>query len=159
MVNRRRVFQIVAATAALVAYATVVVGGTVRSEGAGLGCGSDWPLCNGGVFPDLSNPTVALEFTHRLVALAAGIVALFVLILAFLWYRRDRRILFLSMSTFLLVVAQALLGAVTVQTELDPTVVTIHLAVGTATFAAALSLALVTLMHPPGKPSGEGAPG
>ena len=157
MANRRRVFELMAVASAVVTYATVIVGGTVRSAGAGMGCGPDWPFCNGSVIPDLSNPDVAIEFSHRVVAFATGIVVLLTLVLAFLWYRADRRILFLSLSTFLLVVAQALLGAVTVQTGLNSAVVTFHLAVGTATFAAALALALVTLMHPPGKPAGEGS--
>jgi len=157
MANRRRLFELMAVASAIVTYATVIVGGTVRSAGAGMGCGADWPFCNGAVIPDLSNPDVAIEFSHRVVAFATGIVVLLTLILAFLWYRTDRRILFLSLSTFLLVVAQALLGAVTVQTELNSAVVTFHLAVGTATFAAALALAIVTLMHPPGKAAGEGS--
>ncbi|MFA5896002.1 MAG: COX15/CtaA family protein [Thermoplasmata archaeon] len=153
--NRRRVFQIVAVASAVVAYATVIVGGTVRSAGAGMGCGADWPLCNGSIIPDLSDPETAIEFSHRVVALSAGIVFLLTLVLAFLWYRKDKRILFLSVSSFLLVVAQALLGALTVQTDLSPVLVTAHLAVGTATFAAALALALIALMHPPGTPADE----
>ncbi len=157
MVDRRRVFQFVAFASAIVTYATVIVGGTVRSSGAGMGCGADWPFCNGAVIPNLSDPNVAIEFSHRVVALATGIVVLVTLLLAFLWYRKDRRILFLSASTFLLVVAQALLGALTVQSDLNGGFVTAHLAVGTATFAAALALAIVTLMHPPGKASDEGS--
>ncbi len=157
MVSRRRVFELMVIASAIVTYATVVVGGTVRSAEAGMGCGADWPFCNGAVFPDLSNPKVAIEFSHRVVALATGLVVLLTLVLAFLWYRTDRRILFLSLSTFLLVVAQALLGAVAVQTDLNGDIVTLHLAVGTATFASALALALVTLMHPPKKTEAEGA--
>ncbi len=157
MVPRRRVFEFMVVASAIVTYATVIVGGTVRSAGAGMGCGADWPFCNGSIIPDLSNPDVAIEFSHRVVAFATGIVVLLTLVLAFLWYRQDRRILLLSLSTFLLVVGQALLGAVTVQTDLNAAVVTVHLAVGTATFAAALALALVTLMHPPGKSADDGS--
>src|SRR3972149_1400045 len=130
MANRRRVFELMAVASAVVTYATVIVGGTVGPAGAGMGCGPDWPFCNGSVIPDLSNPDVAIEFSHRVVAFATGIVVLLTFVLAFLWDRTDRRILFLSLSPLPRVVAQAPPGAVGVQTELESAVVTFHLAVG-----------------------------
>ena len=56
-IDRRRLLQVVAILGALFAYATIVVGGTVRGMGAGLAC-PDWPLCNGSVVPDLTDGNV-----------------------------------------------------------------------------------------------------
>ena len=156
--NRRRVFQIVALAGAIAAYLAIIVGGDVRSSGAGMACGASWPLCSGGLIPNLSNPQVAIEFAHRVIAFVTSLVILFTLILALLWYRQDRRILTLSVASMVLLVAQVLLGMVTVQSDLEGPIVTAHLALGTATFATALVLAVVSLMPPAAKPAAEGAP-
>lgn len=157
--NRRRVFQILALAGALAAYLTIIVGGDVRSSGSGMACGSDWPLCKGAVVPNLGDPQVLVEFSHRILAAATSVLLLATLVLAFLWFRKELRIVSLSVASLALVVAQALLGAVTVQRDLDPTVVTAHLALATATFATALSLAIVALVNPPAKPAAGSTPG
>ncbi len=151
--DRRRTFQIVVIASMLAAYLTIVVGGDLTASNAGFACGESWPFCPGGVIPDLSQPGVAIEFTHRVVAFATSLLILVTLILAFLWFRRDWRIFSLSLTTFLLLFAQVLLGMVTVQSDLNPWVVTAHLAIGTATFAAALVLAVVLFLAPPRTPS------
>jgi len=157
--NRRRIFQIVAIAGAFAAYLTIIIGGDVRSSEAGLACGASWPLCSGGLIPDLSNPNVAIEFAHRVIAFVTSLVILTTLILALLWYRTDRRVLLLAIASMVLLVSQVILGMVTVQSDLNGAVVTAHLALGTATFATALVLAVVSLMPSPPKPAIEGAPG
>lgn len=157
--DRRRVFQVVAVLATLMAYLTIVVGGDLTASEAGMACGESWPLCPGGVIPDLSQPGVIIEFTHRVVAFATSLLLLIELVLAFLWFRRDGPILYLSLTAFLLLVAQVILGMVTVQSRLDPAVVTAHLAIGTATFAVALVLAVVAWKARPAMQSPEVALG
>lgn len=156
--NRRRIFQFVAIASAVAAYLTIIVGGDVRSSGAGLACGSDWPLCNGGVIPNLSDPSVLIEFSHRILAAATSVLLLATLLLAFFWFRKDLRIVSLAVTSFALVLSQALLGAVTVQTDLNPTIVTAHLALATATFAAALVLAVLSFVPPSAKPAAGDTP-
>ncbi len=156
--DRRRVFQVVVILAAAMAYLTIVVGGDLTASNAGFACGESWPFCPGGIIPDLSQPGVAIEFTHRVVAFTTSLLILITLILAFLWYRREARIFFLSVVSFLLLAAQVVLGMVTVQSVLNPAVVTAHLAVGTATFAAVLVLAVLSFMRPPPIPKASGSP-
>lgn len=156
--NRLRVFQVVVILATVMAYLTVVVGGDLTASEAGMACGESWPLCPGGVIPDLSQPGVIIEFTHRVVAFMTSILILLALILALLWYRRQRWIFLLAVTSFLLLVAQVILGMMTVQSGLSPAVVTAHLALGTATFAAALVLGVLTLLPPPAGPLRQGAP-
>ncbi len=156
--DRRRVFQVVVILAAAMAYLTIVVGGDLTASNAGFACGDSWPFCPGGIIPDLSQPGVAIEFTHRVVAFATSLLILLTLILAFLWYRRDARIFFLSVVSFLLLAAQVVLGMATVQSVLDPAVVTAHLAVGTATFAAVLVLAVLSFIRAGQAPQVSGSP-
>lgn len=157
--DRRRVFQVLAIVAAVAAYLTVIVGGDVRSDVAGMACGESWPFCAGGIIPDLSNPKVAIEFAHRVIAFATSLLILAALILAFVWFRNEKRVLYLALASMVLLVAQVILGMVTVQSQLDPNVVTAHLALGTATFAATLVLAVVSLMTLPARPRAEAVAG
>ena len=146
--DRRRFYQVVAILAAVCAYATIVLGGTVRGMDAGLAC-TDWPLCNGSIVPNLGDPLVAVEYAHRLVAAVTSLSLLLTAVLAVLWYRRDLRLVLLSLVAFGILVAQVWLGALTITSSLNWVIVTIHLALGTATFAFGLLVALFALRLPP----------
>ena len=143
-IDRRRLLQVVAILGALFAYATIVVGGTVRGMGAGLAC-PDWPLCNGSVVPDLTDGNVLVEFIHRFVAALTGLFMLSTLIAALVWFRSEMPVVTLSIMSFGVLVIQVGVGAITITSDNDWVVVTIHLALGTATLASALIVALVSL--------------
>ena len=123
--------------AAACTYLLIVLGAVVRITGSGLGCGDHWPLCNGHLFPPLSDPPTVIEWSHRLVA---ALVSILVLALAVLDWRRA------SIAGGLLVV-QILLGAVTVKTGLTPVMVILHLA------TAMLLLAALIVAARPGRRS------
>ena len=55
--------------AVVVTYLQLVFGGIVRITGSGMGCGDHWPKCNGSWIPPFTQPTVMIEWTHRLMAL------------------------------------------------------------------------------------------
>ncbi len=143
-IDQRRFLQVVAILGAVCAYATIVVGGTVRGVGAGLAC-PDWPLCNGSVVPDLADTGILVEYVHRLVASLTGLFMLFTVVAAAVWFRNEMRIVTLSIMSFAILVTQVAVGALTITSENDWRIVTIHLALGTATFASALIVALVSL--------------
>jgi len=143
-IDRRRLLRVVAILGALFAYATIVVGGTVRGMDAGLAC-PDWPLCNGSVVPNLADARILVEYIHRLVAALTGLFMLSTLVAAVLWFRAEMRIVMLSVMSFAILVTQVAVGALTITSENDWVVVTIHLALGTATLASALIVSLVSL--------------
>jgi heme a synthase len=102
-----------------VAYTHLVFGAIVRISGSGMGCGDNWPKCYGHWFPPLDQPTLVVEWTHRLLA-ALLLVALVSLAIG-AWRRRDEPgvrgaggVLALAGTAPLLWFAPALLGAVTV---------------------------------------------
>jgi len=142
--DRRRLFQVIAILAAGFAYATIVVGGTVRSMGAGLAC-PDWPLCHGAVVPNVSDPHIAVEYAHRLVAALTSLFLFLSMLFALLWFRSELRLVTLSTMGVAVLVTQVAIGALTITSRLDPLVVTAHLALGTATFGFTLMLAIVSL--------------
>ena len=100
----------------MAAFAQVTLGGVVRATGSGLGC-PDWPLCHGSIVPPFELTTL-IEYSHRLAATAVGILVLGVAVLAWLFHRSNQWVLAPSILGFLLVLAAAMLGGVTVWTEL-----------------------------------------
>jgi cytochrome c oxidase assembly protein subunit 15 len=113
-------------------YILIVIGGYVTTSNSGLGCGESWPLCKGAVFPSLNNPEVVIEFTHRLFNSVVGVFILGLAIVAWTRYRKENSIVILSTTSLVALIAQVLLGMVTVTTSLNPVVSDAHLALASA---------------------------
>jgi cytochrome c oxidase assembly protein subunit 15 len=72
----------IATTSVALTYLHLVFGGIVRITGSGMGCGDHWPRCNGSWIPPFNDPTVMIEWTHRLLALLVILSVLWLLIAA-----------------------------------------------------------------------------
>src|SRR5262245_17982079 len=126
----------------LLAAATVVLlaaGALVTSTGSGLSV-PDWPLSFGRVMPPMVGG-VLFEHGHRMVA---GTVGLLTVVMAFWYARREprrepRRLAFIALAA---VVAQGLLGGLTVLLRLPPAVSVLHACIAQAFFALVVTLAL-----------------
>jgi len=132
----------------------IATGGAVRLTGSGLGCPT-WPLCT----PDSLVPTPALvdegvhsliEFGNRLMSPLLGVLALALLILV--WpLRSARRDLFvLSWIVMAGIVAQAIVGGITVWTGLNPFIVGFHY-VASLVLVCITTVLLVRLDATPGR--------
>jgi cytochrome c oxidase assembly protein subunit 15 len=117
----------------------VLTGAAVRLTGSGLGCPT-WPKCYGNYYPPLNTHSV-IEFSNRVVSvpvvLAAG--AAWLGALRRRPYRRD--LVWLSALLPLGVVAQAVMGGLTVKGELDYGWVMGHFALSMLILVAAVVLA------------------
>jgi cytochrome c oxidase assembly protein subunit 15 len=129
------------AVATLVANVVIVVtGGAVRLTGSGLGCPT-WPRCSGGSFVvhDALGVHGLVEFSNRMLTfvLAALVIATWVTVMRLRPHRSSLR----RLATVLLlgVPAQALLGGVTVLSDLNPWVVALHLLLSLAIIAVAVT--------------------
>jgi cytochrome c oxidase assembly protein subunit 15 len=120
-----------ACLAALLANTLIVVtGGAVRLTNSGLGCPT-WPECTGGSLVPVSTLGYhsIIEFSNRLLTYAVT-AAVGVAILAALFQRPRRPILVkLSWALFFGVVAQAVIGGISVLTKLAPEWVAVHMCV------------------------------
>ncbi|MGH3873142.1 MAG: COX15/CtaA family protein [Pseudonocardiaceae bacterium] len=99
-----------------------VTGSVVRVTGSGLGCPT-WPQCFPGSLVPQPHPDVAalnqwIEFGNRLLTGMVGLVGLACLVVALLIRPRRRRLVLLAATMPLGVVAQAVLGGITVLTGL-----------------------------------------
>src|SRR5213076_732370 len=86
---------------AVCTYLLIVLGAVVRISGSGMGCGDHWPLCNGDLFPSLTDIPTVIEWSHRLVA---GVVSILVVGLVVLDWRR-------AWPALALLIVQIILGA------------------------------------------------
>ena len=129
-----KAFRALTVATALVTYALVVLGGVVRVSGSGLGC-PDWPLCHGRLLPPL-NLHAIIEYSHRTTASLASALIVLTAAVALLAWRKRRDIVIPAMVAFGLLVAQVVLGAITVRLELPPMIVLAHLATAMALLAA-----------------------
>lgn len=121
---RVRVF----AWASLVSQIVIIgTGGAVRLTGSGLGCPT-WPRCTEESF--ISTPEMGIhgiiEFGNRLLTFVLAIIAIAMFVLV-LRLRRERPELFrLSVALGLGIPGQAVIGGITVLTNLNPWVVGLH---------------------------------
>lgn len=140
------------AWATLVANVVLVVtGGAVRLTGSGLGCPT-WPRCDDSSFTPHGALGVhqLIEFGNRTLTFALVAIAVATLVAARASGRRD--LFRMSALLALAIPAQAVLGGITVLTDLNPWVVSLHLIVSLAIVALAV-LFLHRLDHPTVRPA------
>jgi protoheme IX farnesyltransferase len=127
-------FTKLAALTVAMTFLLVVVGVIVRSTGSGLGC-PEWPTCHGSLIPPFNDVHAIIEWSHRTSAAIVGLLALALAASAVVGYRRRSSILWPSVGALVLVIFQAGLGKVTVESALAGDIVTAHLAAAMALVA------------------------
>ena len=135
------------AWAGLVAFTLIVTtGAAVRLTGSGLGC-PEWPKCYGKAYPPL-NTHALIEFSNRTITVPVTIVAIAAWVLAFRRrpYRRD--LMWIALLLPLGVVAQAVLGGLTVEGKLAYGWVMGHFALSIALIFAAWTLVWRSMHEP-----------
>jgi cytochrome c oxidase assembly protein subunit 15 len=119
----------------------IFAGGLVTSTGSGLAV-PDWPLSYGQFFPPMAGG-VLFEHGHRMVAATVGFLT--VIMAVWLWRREPRKWLRrLGALALLVVVAQGVLGGVTVLLRLPPAVSVSHAGLAQIFFCLTVCLALFT---------------
>lgn len=117
----------------------ILAGGLVTSTGSGLSV-PDWPLSYGSLFPPMIGG-IRFEHTHRLIAGFVGLLTLgFMVTVLFLEKRGWMK--GLTLLALVMVVAQAVLGGLTVKYMLPDPISVSHACLGQSFFAVACLLAL-----------------
>ncbi|MEJ7628232.1 MAG: COX15/CtaA family protein [Nocardioidaceae bacterium] len=130
------------AAASLVANIVLVVtGGAVRLTGSGLGCPT-WPRCTSESFVvhDALGVNGFIEFGNRMLTFVLAAVAVVTWVAAMRLHPARRSIRLLATGLLLGIPAQAVVGGITVLTDLNPWVVSFHLLSSLAMIAVAVVL-------------------
>ncbi|HEX2771633.1 MAG TPA: COX15/CtaA family protein [Micromonosporaceae bacterium] len=134
--------------------AIVITGGAVRLTASGLGCPT-WPRCTSGSY--VTTPEMgmhgAIEFGNRLLTFAVALIALAAVVAALHHQPRRRPIVLLATGVFLGIPAQAVIGGITVLTDLNPWVVGLHFLASMAVLAVAYAF-----WRRAGEPAGPAVP-
>ena len=106
----------------------MLLGAGVRTMDAGLTC-PDWPMCFGKAIPDY-HFGVYLEFIHRAIA---GILSLIFLVFFIVVWKNQafKKLRVFSLISLFLLVAQVIMGGLTVLKLLEAYIVTMHLTLAT----------------------------
>lgn len=133
----------------------VVTGAAVRLTGSGLGCPT-WPRCTDESFVTHSSMGIhgVIEFGNRMLTFVLVVVAVLCVLAA--WGSRDRRSLRLSTVVLLGVPLQAVIGGITVLTDLNPWVVSLHLVA--SLLMVMVCLALLDHLRSPARPDAPPVP-
>jgi heme a synthase len=127
-----------AALAAL--FLIVVSGATVRLTGSGLGC-ENWPNC-GDTFLPPKDYNALIEFGNRVAGFVVGLTTLAAAVAAFKVPGMPRWLLWSAVALPFTVLAQGVLGGITVLLELHPLIVMGHFLLS----LLALALAVVVML-------------
>ncbi|WP_084701162.1 COX15/CtaA family protein [Cryptosporangium arvum] len=105
----------------------VLTGVAVRLSGSGLGCPT-WPKCTDDSYTNTPEYGIHgyIEFGNRLLTFVLAAIVGAAIILVWLQRRRRRSLVWLSLAQFGGIVAQAVVGGVTVLTGLNPWTVSAH---------------------------------
>jgi len=144
-----RRYWVFAAGTIVTIYALILVGGTVRATGSGMGC-PDWPTCFGQWIPPTSESQLPenyqqiyadrgykdtefnvrktwTEYLNRLLGVFTGFTILLTLFFSLPFRRHDTLVTQLSLAGFVLVGVQGGLGARVVASNLNPALITVHM--------------------------------
>ena len=117
----------------------VLTGGAVRLTGSGLGCPT-WPRCTDDSYTPHGELDYhsAIEFGNRTLTFVLVAVAVATLVAGIATFRRD--VIWTVAILFLGIPAQAVIGGITVKTDLNPWVVAFHLLVSLVIIGLAVRL-------------------
>ncbi|MEK3789098.1 COX15/CtaA family protein [Paenibacillus sp. FSL K6-1230] len=117
-------------------------GGVVTRTDSGLGCGQEWPTCNGKLVPAHTVASV-IEYSHRFVSAMAGLLSLSSFagfMLVFRKRRTDLRVF--SGLTLAFVIIQGIMGAFAVVFSQSTAVMALHFGFALIAFASATMMTL-----------------
>jgi heme A synthase len=104
----------------VVAYNLLVIvwGAYVRASGAGAGCGSHWPLCNGEIIPQSKGIETLVELTHRVTSGISLLLIVGLAVWAFRAFQKRDPVRTGAALSLIFILTEALIGAVLVRREL-----------------------------------------
>jgi cytochrome c oxidase assembly protein subunit 15 len=140
--SHRRIFLVMAG----LVYLQLILGALVRHSGSALAI-PDFPLAQGRLIPEFTSPQIAIQFIHRLGAVAILIWSIYTARFVFKNYRESRYFVRPAIFLISLVCLQILVGGWTVLSKTAVPVATAHVAIGALTLATSVVLCIRSFRH------------
>jgi heme A synthase len=135
---------LVYATTAL-SLVIILTGALVRGSGATLAC-TDWPLCNGAVFPVNQGQLPVIHMLHRVAVLGLGIALVLLVVIAYR-QRPAGNVRLLSVLALVMFLMQAGIGALYVFSAAAPLWGAAHVGFAAATWALLVGLSVIETLN------------
>ncbi|RCW70834.1 cytochrome c oxidase assembly protein subunit 15 [Saliterribacillus persicus] len=133
-----KLLKILSILSTLIMVFVLIGGALVTKTDSGMGCGANWPHCEGEISFELF-----VELSHRVVSALAGFVVLLLSILAWRKIGHIRETKFLAFISIFFLVVQGLIGAAAVLWSQSDFVMALHFGISLISFAAVLLLTLL----------------
>ncbi|MGG3883119.1 COX15/CtaA family protein [Brevibacillus panacihumi] len=130
----------------IVMFIVMVAGSLVTKTDSALGCGNDWPLCNGKWVPEYTLASI-IEYSHRLITGIAGIIVVIFSVLCWRAYRGNREVRSLAIFGLFFIVVESLLGASAVIWPQSSPVLALHFGFSLLAFSGVFLLTLFVLQR------------
>ncbi len=140
-----RIMRILAIVAAISSYFVLLMGSLVTNTGSGQGCGNSWPFCHGQIIPGTITVAGVIEYSHRVMSSADGLLVLVLTIGTWFLYKKDFRAKLLGVFSLFFVILQGALGALTVVYEgtfMKTWLLSVHFGLSLIAFASVILLAI-----------------
>ncbi len=118
MTRSSRAFRLYTLIALGWSLAVIAWGAYVRATGSGAGCGDHWPNCNGEIVPRSPSMKTIIEYTHRATSGLALISVVVLALWAFKSHKKGHAVRSAALWSLILMITEALLGALLVKLEL-----------------------------------------
>ncbi|UOR11699.1 COX15/CtaA family protein [Halobacillus amylolyticus] len=125
-----------------VTFLALILGNLVVATKSGDACGTTWPVCNGSIFPDITNYHVIIEYSHRLMVPLLAMLTFINAVGAIYKHRERRSVFILAVMSLGMLVFQSLIGGLNVLLGTPPGFTTLDV-----TFSQILLLILVLLSY------------
>src|ERR671933_894504 len=133
-------------------FLVLVMGAAVTNTGSAEGCGRSWPLCNGQFVPEFTVAT-AIEYSHRAVTGAEGLLVVALTASMLLLWRGEPQVVVLALLMLGTLLLQAGLGAGAVLWPQSPLMLATHFGVSLVAFAATFLSAVLVYERTAVRPS------
>ncbi len=123
----------------------ILTGALVRGSGATLAC-TDWPLCNGQIFPMQQGSLAVIHMIHRFAVMALG-VSLVILTVVVYRERQDQRLRMLAVAALTVYLVQAAIGAMFVMSRAEAFWGAAHVGLAATTWAILVALSAIEWLN------------
>lgn len=137
----QNILRRLAITIAAMMFLIIVMGALVTKTESGLGCGYEWPLCNGKFIPAYTISSI-IEYSHRFIVAIFTLLLVITTVLVF-WKSGRKDAKWLSAGAVFFTLLQAAMGAFAVVMPQSPPVLAIHFGLSLLAYAFCFLLAVV----------------